>query len=91
MDSQTRYSDTPRHGFSLLRLLGFGRNAEDAAPEALRHASAAQQTQGQHLADIGRFLEQHGLPVTTATLGVVWTVLTRTGAKVRVSIHARPL
>jgi diguanylate cyclase len=89
MDSQTRYSDTPHHGFSLLRLLGFGRNLEDAAPEAQRHASAAQQTQGQHLADIGRFLEQHGLPVTTVTLGVGWDVLTRTDEELVTAIDRR--
>ena len=77
MDSHTRYSDSPHHGFSLLRLLGISRTPPKDPPPALVHAAAGHSPQGQHLADIGRFLDQHALPVTTVTLEVSWTYLTR--------------
>jgi len=89
MDSQTRYSDAPHHGFSLLRLLGFGRKPGEPASETLLHASGEHSSQGQHLADIGRFLDQHGLPVTAVTLTVGWAVLTRTDEDLVLAIDRR--
>ncbi len=89
MDNATRYSDAPRHGFGLLRLLGLGRKPGDDAPEAVFHAPAAHSSQGQHLAEIGRFLDQHGLPVTTVTLSVAWTFLTRADEDLSLAIDRR--
>ena len=89
MDSQTRYSDAPRGGLSLLRLLGFSRTPPKDPPPALVHAAAGHSPQGQHLAEIGRFLDQHGLPVTTITLSVAWTFLTRADEDLSLAIDRR--
>ncbi len=77
MDNEIASPAAEQQSFSLLRLLGLGRKPEMDAAAAAVHAGAGHSPQERHLGEIGRFLGQHGLPVTMVTLKVAWTFLTR--------------
>jgi diguanylate cyclase len=77
MDSQTDHSGEYSPSWNPLRWLGLGRGDAQAAPEAAIQAAASLSEPQVRLAELGRFLDHHGLPVTPVTLNVAWSYLTQ--------------
>lgn len=77
MDTHTDHSGEYAPSWNPLRWLGLSRSDAQAAPEAAIHAAGSPSQQQLHMAEIARFLDQHGLPVATVTLNIAWTYLTR--------------
>lgn len=76
MDTHTDHSGEYAPSWSLLRWLGLSRSDAQAAPAAALQAAGSPSQQQLHMAEIARFLDQHGLPVAAVTLNIAWTYLT---------------
>ncbi|MFM5893043.1 MAG: diguanylate cyclase [Novosphingobium sp.] len=89
MDRQTDHSGEYAPSWNPLRWLGLGRGDASATPEAAIQAAASLSEPQVCLAEIARFLDQHGLAVTTVTLNVAWSYLTRSDEDLVLALDRR--